>query len=816
MNMFRYSCCVSSAVVAVALCSTPVLAQTAPAAEPAASSDEAYGEIIVTANKREQNLSKVGLSIAALSGDALKTQRVQNVEDLAKVVPGLAYAPTPNATPVYTIRGVGFFETTLSAYPDVSVYIDQVPLSLPVMTTLTAFDLERVEVLKGPQGTLFGNNATGGAINFIAAKPTRTLEGGVDLGYGRFGTAEYGGYVSGPLSDTVRARVAFKGAQSGDWQYSYTRNDKIGAKDNLAARLLIDWDASETLKFSLNVNGWRNQDDPQTPQYTIPTPQFPVGSAGLGGVVGNLPIYNYRPAPNNARASDWNPNLRPYSDHHFFQSALRGDLEVADGITLTSLTGYEKMRFLNSINGSGTALYAQDLGRNEGHIESFTQELRVANAASNSVRWVLGGNYEHTTVDETGDVYIHDTSASAHNGFNGSQFGTFQTMDNYAAFGNVEFDVTDQLTLKGGIRRTEAKRKGLLLGSYEIPGFFPNGAFGPNSLTAFFNIALPFLFPQANIGTIAPGHSIAIDTRTNPNGTPVDPATYLKVGDLHSKMTERNTSWSLGADFKPTENLLFYANVAKGFKAGSYPTLAPAILGAFDPVVQEELMDYEAGFKAQLLDRKLSISGAAFYYDYKNKQTRAKFVDPIFGALDKLLNVPKSRVKGAELEFDARPAKGLTLSGSVTYLDAKVTEFMGTVGSHLDANGLLVADLASAKGQPLPFAPEWSYAIRADYTFPLSQSLNGFVGASATGQTRTIGSIYILPAEKAAYNLPGYSLVNGNIGIESADGAWRLTLWGKNIFNKLYVTNTIQAYDNIMRYTGRPVEYGVNLGIKFK
>src|SRR3546814_835652 len=165
-----------------------------------AQSENQVGEIVGTANKREQNLNKVGLTISALSGEALQKQRVTNVADLAKVTPGLTFAPTPNSTPVYTLRGVGFFEASLAAYPDVSLYIDQVPLSLPAMSSLTAFDLERVEVLKGPQGTLFGNNATGGAINFIAAKPTRDLHYGADLSYGRFNTIAVGGVISGPTT----------------------------------------------------------------------------------------------------------------------------------------------------------------------------------------------------------------------------------------------------------------------------------------------------------------------------------------------------------------------------------------------------------------------------------------------------------------------------------------------------------------------------------------------------------------------------------------------------------------------------------------
>lgn len=165
-----------------------------------ATDPSAAGENIVTANKREQNLSKVGLSISALGAADLASRRISNVADLAQATPGLVFAPTPDSTPVYTLRGVGFFESSLAAYPDVSLYLDQAPLSLPAMAALTAFDLERVEVLKGPQGTLFGNNATGGAINFVAAKPTHEISAGAEIGYARFNTVDVAGYVSGPIT----------------------------------------------------------------------------------------------------------------------------------------------------------------------------------------------------------------------------------------------------------------------------------------------------------------------------------------------------------------------------------------------------------------------------------------------------------------------------------------------------------------------------------------------------------------------------------------------------------------------------------------
>lgn len=195
----------------------------------------------MTANKRSQSINEVPLTITTATGDQLLRRGITNTADLARIVPESTAQPSPFNTPVYTLRGVGFYESSIAAYPTVAVYTDEVPLPFSAMTKAAAMDLERVEVLKGPQGTLFGNNATGGAINDIAARPTDRLQAGLDGSYGRFDDIDLQGYVSGPLTGTVKARVSGRVNRSGDWQYSATRKDSLGAVRLYQGRLLLDW-----------------------------------------------------------------------------------------------------------------------------------------------------------------------------------------------------------------------------------------------------------------------------------------------------------------------------------------------------------------------------------------------------------------------------------------------------------------------------------------------------------------------------------------------------------------------------------------------
>ncbi len=680
------------------------------------------------------------------------------------------------------------------------------------MSSLTAFDLERVEVLKGPQGTLFGNNATGGAINFVAAKPSDSFEAGIELGYGRFNTYDGAFFVSGPVTSTLRARLAVKLVRGDEWQKSFTRDDRLGKTDTIAGRLLIDWAPTDSLTFALNLNAWRDRSDPQAPQRLLNVPQNEV-PAGY-----RVTVYPY--AKDNARSADWNEGeLRPFADNRFRQATLRADYSFA-GMTLTSLTNYISMKYLNSTEGGGSALRDLDIYRDQGTPKSFTQEVRLSNGGSDRFRWVLGGNYERTTVFQKSGNYSNDTTSGFVNRLGQNGYTSDSRMKNLAAFVNGEFDVTDMITLKGGVRRTSAKRDFFVIVN-DDPEYGPigdqlNEASGLPSIgvTDFFNAVYSAIYGGV-VPTIPTGGGITLDSRVNPDGSPVNPATYLTAGPFRGKLNEKNTSWSVGVDVKPSEDLLLYANVSKGYKAGSYPHLVGTIAAAYNPVKQESLQSYEVGFKAQLLDRRLSLTGAAFYYDYRDKQLRAKFVDPIFSALDLLVNVPKSRVKGLEGSIQARPVQGLTLSASGTYLDAKVVNYIGVVGVNVLPSGLREPELASFKGRRLPFSPKFSYSFRMDYDTALTDSLNGFIGFGGNGQSATSPVLTTLGYDASYFDLNARILFDGNIGLRSGDNRWRVSAYGKNIFNKYYWINAVQPYDSIVRYAGRPAEYGVAIAYRF-
>jgi outer membrane receptor protein involved in Fe transport len=794
----------------------PLLSGAALAAGPMADSDDvALAEIVVTANKREENLDKVGATVAVLDGSALRELRIDNGEDLARYTPGLAFTTTNQNAPIYTLRGVGFYDNTIAAYPDVSLYLDQVPLSLPKMAVLTVFDLDRVETLKGPQGTLFGNNATGGAVNFIAAKPTKQFAAGAEVGYGRFNSVDFSGFVSGPLTDTLSARAAVKVAHSDGWQYNLTRTATLGKKDNVAGRVLLDWQPTEDLRVELNLNGWHYGDDPQAWQLQRLTIGNPPGSVGIFGniVPADYPVTLLTPLPEgNARIADWSigssgwtqGSYTPMTDDNFKQATLRADWTLANTVTLTSLTGYSVLDMLENTDSDGTYLVTFEQADQTGHVHSFTQEFRIANRASDALRWVLGANYEHTGTGQWQRAISWDGTTTPAIGGSLVVDDNYQLLRNYAAFGNLEYDLTKMFTVKGGVRQSRAGRDSNAAGFTE-PGI-PQPVGTPHDYTYVFNYLYNLLYP-GQVNTIQPGQSYVLDDIV---GTPL----YHKAARYYGTLNENSTSWNVGVDFKPADDWLLYANVKKGYKSGSFPLLAAAIWTGLLPVKQESLLDYEVGLKTSLADGRVSLNGAVFYYDYQNKQLLTKFVDPVFGSLDKLQNVPKSSTKGAELELRARPFRPVTVSAAVTYIDARVDEYQGVIGQVATPVGAAPV-LASFKGAQLPFSSRWHYALHTDYEFPLSSRLSGFVGVGLSGQTSSYSTLAVTPQQLEDYRIAGYALVDASAGVRTTDGRWRLSAWGKNLGDKYYITNRIENYDTLTRSTGRPREYGVSVGYNY-
>ena len=744
-------------------------------------------EIVVTANKRIQNITDVGLSITAATGESLVDRGITAATDLGKIVPGLTVQPSPFNTPVYTLRGVGFYETTLSAAPTVAVYVDEIQLPFSATTKGATFDIDRVEVLKGPQGTLFGQNTTGGAINYIASKPTDEFASGVTGSYGRFGRLDTQGFVSGPITDTLKGRMALNTVQGGAWQKSYTRDDKQGDQDQLQGRLILEWSPSEELNATLTASAWRDNSETQAAQLIDDTcgPAVPGDLSSCGSPdAQNFRVYPR--SPSNARAADWGYGVFGRNNERnddFYQVSLRVDYDMTDTLQLTSISAYSDYD-TDSVQDFDGSTYATVDTNTTGYIKDFSQELRLA-AQFDRGNAIVGVNYNKTkTYDSLFYNFSEGPSSNPLWFIPGAPRGDLtynysdQDIETAAIFGNVEFNITDQMVLLGGARYTDSKR--------DFAGC-TNDWPGPSTTADWWN---------AIFGTsVQDGGCITFD----------ETFTVFNPADV-DKLDEDNVSWNVGLNYKLVDDTLIYGRVSKGYKAGSFPTASVASYTGYLPVKQESVLAYELGAKSSLADGRVNVSAAIFLYDYADKQLRGRKPDPVFGTLDGLVQIPKGEVTGAEFDIAVTPVDNLRLSLGGTYIDTKVKEFEG-----FNALGQLL----DFKGQDFPFSPKLTLIGDAEYNFPISPSMNGFVGVSLTHNSSTSAQLdnkttqYVTADDR--FDIDAYSIWDVRAGIELPANNLQLTAYVYNAGDEYYWTNVQNNLASISQFTGMPRTYGIRV-----
>ena len=644
------------------------------------------------------------------------------------------------------------------------------------MTQGATLDLERLEVLKGPQGTLYGLNATGGAINYIANKPTDIYTTGGQVTLGRFATGTVKGFVSGPLSDTLKIRVAGSGTLGGDWQRSYTRGEEIGQTKRFAGRVQLAWEPSDRAKIDVIANGWFDGSDTVMQQIVAFRPQVAAN-------IGRLPqTFGYPLPPQNARAADWTPG--DYArDDRFFQLGLKVGYELTDSIQLSSITAYSDYKTDAASDRDGMAPRNFNVDT-EGTIKSFYQEVRLLGDAP-GLTWSIGANYRH---DKIYDLQVTDIGEGTNSFSAGFHFDSpnglsNQKIETFAIFGDGELSLTDQLSLIGGVRYTKDRR--------DFAGC--TGDDGTGDTAALYTFLSNLFRTRAGLTPPTPAQIGQCTTLSRDTFIP---------GLVTDSMTEDNVAFRAGVNFKPAPGSLIYASFSRGYKAGSFPTLGAAFAVGYEPAKQERLDAIEVGFKTALLDRRLRINGAAFHYDYVDKQLRGRIIDPVAGSLSKLVNIPKSRIWGIEGDVTLTPVRGLNLYASASYLHTEIKEFTGIN---------LFSQVEDFKGQTLNFAPPWSVNAGGEYKMPLTDGLQGVFGADYAYRSRTSGFL----GRDLPMDIKGYSTLDLRAGVESSDGRWSLLLWGNNVTNSYYWTTTNRGTDTITRIAAKPVTYGMTLKVGY-
>jgi iron complex outermembrane receptor protein len=744
-------------------------------------------EIVVTAQKREESLQEVPIAVTAFTGDDLASMKVATMLDVAAQTPGLIIK-NQFATEgfIFAIRGVGTNDPSTVNSPTVSVYTDQVLLPYHYMLGFNLYDIERVEVLKGPQGTLYGRNNTGGAVNVVLRKPEHDPSAYARVDWSTFNTLDVEAAATGGFTETLAGRVSFQTTQR---MKGFQRNrffpgrEATGEMERYAARGMLAWTPTEDLDVLVRVSAGSHDDEQwqyehhatQDPAFAFGAPPAVLCGPALTGRRAEGPcvdFYGYLDPDEDQNTGDWNSAWEELmgpleSIFTSWGSGITVDWDLPR-FTLTSVTGYERFS-RNAIEDSdGSPVIALEAGFFD-DIWTVTQELRLTSDESwefmeRPLDWILGFFYY---IDN-----VHGQTVFLMRDLLGSDFDHKFDQDSeaFAGFANFGVQIAPQWKIHGGIRVTHETRE-------MTQQVVDTDRFGISILDGkLFNFLCFFgIIPQPCPGPVFDGPRIAVD-----------------VVDREISVTD--ISGEAGVDWSPTDDLLLYAKFSKGFKSGGFNSLVVFLPGDAEPFKEEEVYAWEWGIKSTLLDGSLRFNAAGFYMEWKDLQ--AQIAQP--GGDFPVSNAGDMDILGFDAEVRWAPLEGLETSFGVSYLDTEIVK----------SNPDLAFDLTGSRGGS---APEWTFNGLVRYTVPLP-----WWGLHLTAQSDFYwqDEMYFEVKNTPPIREKPYWLFNSRVSIGPSDERWELAVWGRNLTETVYASELFDftgVNGTALRVAGFPREAGVSL-----
>ena len=741
---------------AVALSAALAASTTALAGEPTTALDE----VVVTAQRRTQSAQDVGVAITAVSGEDMRALRVQQPLDLSTISPSLSTMnATTDSTPLFLIRGIGLDDFNMNNSSGVGTYLDDVFASFPGFLTSALYDLDRVEILEGPQGTLYGKNTAGGAINIISKRPTDHLEGYVDLDFSRWQTTEISAAVSGPLTESIKARLAGTATKQGEgYQTDIDTGKTYGKLNRGGARALFDIRLTDTASLLLNLHYIYDHSVPSSPstpnvEELVPVaPPFPI--AGLlnsppGGTqvrVGGLPLFK----------------------HESGEGAVATLNARFSGVTLTSISAFDDFsaRSLDNYDGYPAAdnNWTKDFQQ-----QQFSEELRLASDTGGLVDWIVGGEYSQNWFhcrDALDWTFVYGLGTSITDSGKAITATNFiQTQRSAGLYAHAETHLSSRWTLVTGLRYShdQARFDGVTLDPTGLLTYSANGFTGP-----------------------------------------IVPNTVLAA--LDDSRSSHDVSYRLEPEYHLTDRVLLYARVATAYKAGIFYGQPAQVTVDWGYVKPEHVRTTELGLKSRFLHDSLQVNAAVFDTDIRDRQSSLSLwagpvgTQPLIAGLG---NVPRSRIDGVETTVEWRPLTGLQVHLGGTYLHARVTQTL------TDNNGLALYTPVNV-GQMLPDAPKLSGGWLVQYEHPVASRLNLYVQANDRYQ----GAEHPYLADPTTFG-QGHSL-GARVGVKDPGSRWSASVWGTNLTDTRPLTYAYAGSQGQQSsYYQKPRSVGVNVTYAF-
>ena len=709
-------------------------------AEPGQARGDGLGDVVVTAQRREQKLQDIPIAVTAFDTKALENKNVSDISGIAAFTPNLQFDSTAplsgsSSAAIVFIRGVGKSGYQVTDDPGVGTYIDGVYVSSSIGGVLDVLDVERIEVLRGPQGTLFGRNTIGGAINITTKRPSPDPKGSLEATYGNYNRMEVRGGLDIPVSDVLRTKVSFGYKRADGWDKLLAveypppaHNNRSGRTpgdlNRGSGRLAVEYEPNDRLNVFLTADiSHIREATVASPALAVPldgtlTAAYNAVDAAIVDVpgYGRNVLYDSRwvIAPGNKRGTfQTGPNGTDLNAKGFSGSV---EYKIADNLSLKSVTAYRKVDGEFNRDADNSPLQVVDCFANFRQ-KQFSQEGQI-----------LGDGFDKKLNFVAGAYYFKENAVDDYRCALPPSIGTVilkSTAENssYAFFGQASYSLFDALTVTGGIRYTRDKK-----------ALLPDFIYDPAAGGAFAGV------------------------RTVP---------FQQVSNTFSNVSPR-----FSLDYKVSPDILVYGSYSKGYKGGGFNARTvsprPEVL-AFTP---EKLATFEVGTKLDFFDRRVRLNLAAFTSKYQDIQ-----ITVIEDFAPGTQNGGDARIKGFEAELVARPTSGLTVNASLAHLETKYTKL-------LPLSPLVRPDFQVRATNSLSNSPRWTASAGFDYRVPVT----GIHGAIVfRGDWSYTSKVFNDDINSTFLTQPGYNIVNGQIAYENDDGNLDVLAWVKNLTDKQYI-----------------------------
>ena len=727
-------------------------------------------DIVVTANKRSERIQDVPISVIAVTPQVLTETGIVSTVQLQQTVPGISFSPSGEAKlNSFYVRGVGTYALSAALESSVGVAVDGVPLARVGGSISDLVDIQRVEVLKGPQGMLFGKNATAGLIGVVTRQPELGVTGGqANLTYGSFNEFNIDAALNVPIGDTAAIRLtAWRFGHDG---FVHDLNGRdYSDKNSYGTRLGITWQPTDALRLTLIGQADGRDEHGIAFTYREFTNTAPFGSVveafeRTRGIV---------PSEDNLTAD---PGTTPKSFARNYYVTALADLDLPGGYTLSSVTSYRNLFTSGQMDpwlSNSPLIRITELTDDENY-DQFTQELRIASPTDRPLSFVAGLFYY--------DFSIHDVQDQAFFGVPVPGSSTYprrntvdNTLRNIAAFGEITYRFTPQFRVIAGLRQSND----------HVTGYFDRARTGPDS------------------GVV--------------------PATVPIFSFTPKPIDYDATSYRVGAQYDLAPDIMVYATASRGYKAPGFnltQSLTPGAIVNDSKVEAEIAKSYEVGVKSQFFDRRLTVNVAAFDSTFSNFQTTVGL--PVSPPVFVIQNAGELKSTGVEFEIAARPVEGLSLGLNGAYVDARYTDFNNAAcyplqptlpaGSALQP-GFCVGGFQTLNDFPLAQSPKWSFNLSARYERALGDGWKGFVGGNYSYRGKTWYEANRNPKEVQ----DAYGFLNLSVGAGPDDERWSVSLYARNITDENFVArvrNNFNSYYQLPAYEAQR-RFGIQLSASF-